>query len=76
LSGLAQDVSKNIKTLNNLNAKAKIVWEVLKAQLTLISHIYSFGNTTKKWEGMISYNQEHGITHMKKHISIKHLATW
>ncbi len=72
MSGLAQDVSKSIKTLNNLDAKAKIAWEVLKAQLTLISHIYSFDITTKKWEGMISYNQQHGTTPMKKHISTKH----
>jgi hypothetical protein len=59
-----------------LDAKEKIEWEVLKAQLTLISHIYSFGNTTKKWEGMISYNQQHGTTLLKKHISNEHLATW
>jgi hypothetical protein len=76
LCGLTQDVSKSLKTLNNLDAKEKIGWEVLKAQLTLISHIYTFGNTTKKCESMISYNQQHGTTPMKKHISTKHLATW
>jgi hypothetical protein len=32
----------------------------------------SASNTTKKWKGMISYNQQHGTTSMKKHIFAKH----
>jgi hypothetical protein len=33
---------------------------------------YSFGSTTKKRKGMISYNQQHETTFMKKHILTKH----
>jgi hypothetical protein len=33
-------------------------------------------NTTKKWKGTISYNQQHGTTFMKKHILAKHPIVW
>jgi hypothetical protein len=35
---------------------------------------YNADNTTKRKKGMISYNQQHGTTSMKKHILGKHLA--
>lgn len=41
-----------------------------------VSQTYSSGNTTKKKKGLITFNQQHGTTSMKKHILSKHLAAW
>ncbi len=36
----------------------------------------NFGSIAKKRKDMISYNQQHGTTSMKKHILTEHLVDW
>jgi len=41
-----------------------------------ISQAYTSNNTIKKKKGLITFNQQHGTTCMKKHILPKHPTTW
>jgi len=41
-----------------------------------VSQAYNFGSTTKKRKGLITYNQQHGTTSMKKHVTFEHGDVW
>ncbi len=55
--------------VNDCNKQYTIMLQTMHC---VICQSYSVDNTTKRRKGMIFYNQQHGITSMKKHILGKH----
>ncbi len=59
----------NFFIVNDIN---KVTFTLVQTTCYVISHFvsqtYNFNNTTKKKKGVITFNQQHGISFMKKHI--------
>jgi hypothetical protein len=62
--------------VNDGNEPNPILFQIMHCVIChYVCQSYSANNTTKRRKGMISYNQQHGITFMKTHILGERPAT-